>query len=214
MMVFLLCLAAVVSLALSAFCSGTETAFLSVSRERILHLAKEGGKKAKLVKNAIEDMGKTTTTLLVANNIVNVSYSSAAAALVSIYFSKDSIGNFVFSLLAAFLVLYFSEFMPKLLCSARPLRSSLLFSSAFRVVSVLISPLTYIAMKFTDLFIPKKDTVYKLTAADLINILEDRKDGVCLSDLESALIGRIIVLRAKRQEITTESILAALRDFE
>jgi hypothetical protein len=69
-------------------------------------------------------------------------------------------------------------------------------------------------MKFTDLFIPKKDTVYKLTAADLINILEDRKDGVCLSDLESALIGRIIVLRVKRQEITTESILAALRDFE
>ena len=46
MTVALLLLAALLALAVAAFCAGTETAFLSVSRERILHLAREGGRKA------------------------------------------------------------------------------------------------------------------------------------------------------------------------
>ena len=48
------------------------------------------------------------------------------------------------------------------------------------------------------------------TSADLLRILQDRKDGVCLTDFESALITRIFVLRAKGRPITRESVLAAL----
>ena len=73
MTIFLFVLAALVALSASAFFSGTETGFLSVSRERILHLAREGGRKAKIVQDALSDMGRTTTTLLVGNNIANVS---------------------------------------------------------------------------------------------------------------------------------------------
>lgn len=58
----------------------------------------------------------------------------------------------------------------------------------------------------------RKDERYKLTAADLMRILQDRKDGVCLSDIESALIGRIVVLRAKGKPINAETLLAVLRD--
>ena len=46
MIVALLFLSALLALAWAAFCAGAETAFLSVSRERILHLAREGGRKA------------------------------------------------------------------------------------------------------------------------------------------------------------------------
>ena len=67
----------------------------------------------------------------------------------------------------------------------------------------------------TDMFVPGRSAAkYNLTSADLMRILEDRKDGVCLSDFESALIGRIMVLRVKRRQITAEAILSALRDFE
>ena len=44
MTIFLFVLAALAALSFSAFFSGTETGFLSVSRERILHLAREGGR--------------------------------------------------------------------------------------------------------------------------------------------------------------------------
>ena len=214
MTVFLIVLATIVSLGFSAFFSGTETGFLSVSRERILHLAREGGRKAKIVQSALSDMGRTTTTILVGNNIANVSYSAATAALAAELFAKDSVANVVWSLFAAFLVLYTSEFMPKLLCSARPLRRSLLLAGPYRVISIALSPLTAVAMKLTDIFMPNKESKYTLTTSDLMRILEDRKDGVCLSDIESALITKILVLRVKGKEITPDSLMSALKDVD
>ena len=214
MTVFLLFLAVAAALMFSGFFSGTETGFLSVSRERILHLAREGGRKAKIVQAALADMGRTTTTLLIGNNIANVSYSSATAALAAELFSKDSVANIVWSLFAAFLVLYISEFMPKLLCSARPLRRSLHLATPYRVISFVLSPLTVMAMRLTDIFMPDKESKYRLTTSDLMRILEDRKDGVCLSDIESALITKILVHRVKGREITPESLLSALKDVD
>lgn len=212
MTVFLLLLGAFVALVFSAFFSGTETAFLSVSRERILHLAREGGVRAKRVQKALSDMGWTTTTILIGNNIANVSYSAATAALSVHLFSQNEIASVVWSCFAAFVVLYTSEFIPKLLCSARPLRRSLLLSGPFCIISFILRPVTFIAIKVTDFFVPPKKTKDRLTAGDLIRILEDRKDGVCISDVESALIGRIVVLRAKGKKITPEALLDALRD--
>ena len=214
MTISLLVIATLAALSLSAFFSGTETGFLSVSRERILHLAREGGRKAKIVQSALSDMGRTTTTLLIGNNIANVSYSSATAALAAEQFAEDSAANVVWSLFAAFLVLYASEFMPKLMCSARPLRRSLLVAGTYRIISAALSPLTAIAMKFTDVFMPDKESKYSLTTSDLMRILEDRKDGVCLSDIESALISKILILRVKGREITPEAILSALKEVD
>lgn len=212
MIVMFLLLGAFVALCFSAFFSGSETAFLSVSRERILHMAREGGVRAKRIQKALSDMSWTTTTLLIGNNIANVSYSAATAALSVHLFSQNEIASVVWSCFAAFIVLYTSEFMPKLLCSARPLRRSLLLSGPFSVISILLSPITYIAIKVTNFFIPSKKTKDSLTVKDLVRILEDRKDGVCLSDVESALITKIIILRSKGKKITVESLLDAIRD--
>lgn len=212
MIVMFLLLGALVALCFSAFFSGSETAFLSVSRERILHMAREGGVRAKRIQKALSDMSWTTTTLLIGNNIANVSYSAATAALSVHLFSQNEIASVVWSCFAAFIVLYTSEFIPKLLCSARPLRRSLLLSGPFSVISILLSPITYIAIKVTNFFIPSKKTRDRLTVRDLVRILEDRKDGVCLSDVESALITKIIILRSKGKKITVESLLDAIRD--
>ncbi len=214
MTVFLLIVVALLALAGSAFCSGAETGFLSVSRERILHLAHAGGRKAKKVQRALQDMGRTTTTILIGNNLANVTYSAATAALSVRLFGENATGRAVWSFLAAFTVLYTSEFMPKLLCAARPLRRILRLAGAYEVMAKALTPLTVLALWFTDLFVPRRETKYKLTANDLLRILQDRKDGVCLSDFESALITRLVVLRAKGQPITPEAILSALREAD
>ena len=214
MTVALLVFLAVVTLCWAGFCAGMETAFLSVSRERVLHMARAGGPKARLVEAALADMARTTTTLLIGNNLANVIYSASTAALASALFAESRTANAVWSFLAAFTVLYVSEFMPKLLCAARPLRHALRMASSYRLMELALRPLTFVALRFTDFFVPSRESKYRLTAADLLRILQDRKDGVCLSDFESALISRLIVLRVKRQPITPEAILGALRDFE
>lgn len=213
MIVALLFLSALLALAWAAFCAGAETAFLSVSRERILHLARAGGRKAKKVQKALSDMGRTTTTLLIGNNFASVAYSSATAAISVELFGGSATASAIWGFFAAFTVLYVSEFMPKLLCAARPLRRSLMLATAYEIMAAVLRPLTALAMKFTDLFIgSRRDEKYKLTVKDLERILQDRRDGVCLSDFESALITRIVILRAKGQPITPESLLSALRE--
>ena len=62
----------------------------------------------------------------------------------------------------------------------------------------------------------------EVTATDVLNslfnpsetvcfrVFEDRKDGVRLSDFESALIGRLMVLRSRGEFVTPDALLTAL----
>ena len=210
MIEILLFLAAMAALAGAAFCAGAETGFLSVSRERVLHLSREGGVKAAKVQRALADMARTTTTLLIGNNLASVGYSSAFAALSARISGSSTTASAVLGFVGAFMLLYCAEFMPKLLFAARPLRRILAVAGAYEVLAAALKPAVSLAMRFTDLFLPRREQKYKLTSADLLRILQDRKDGVCLTDFESALITRIFVLRAKGSPITRESILDAL----
>ena len=210
MIEILLFLAAVAALAGAAFCAGAETGFLSVSRERVLHLSREGGVKAAKVQRALADMARTTTTLLIGNNLASVGYSSAFAALSARISGSNATASAVLGFVGAFMLLYCAEFMPKLLFAARPLRRILAVAGAYEVLAAALKPAVSLAMRFTDLFLPRREQKYKLTSADLLRILQDRKDGVCLTDFESALITRIFVLRAKGRPITREAVLDAL----
>ena len=214
MTALLLFFVALASLALAAFCAGAETGFLSVSRERILHLSRAGGRKARIVQSALSDMSRTLTTLLIGNNLAAVAFSSASAALAIELLDGSRIGRTIWSFVSALLVLYVSEFLPKMLCAARPLRRILAMAYAYRALNAVLRPFTALGMKLTDLFVPRKEAKSALTSADLLRILQDRRDGVCLSDIESALITRIIVLRVKGKAITPDAILSALRENE
>ena len=210
MVTFLLIVATVVALASSAFCAGAETAFMSVSRGRITHLARAGSVAATRVQAALREMNVTLTTLLIGNNLSNVAFSSAAAALGTRLFAHSPAGHAGWTVASAFTVLYLSEFLPKLFCSTRPLARSLALAAPFRVFTLVLSPLTRLAMAITGLFIPKGETKERVTSKDLLRILQDRKDGVRLTDFESALISRILVMRRKGEFMTVESILRAL----
>lgn len=213
----LLALAMVAALAVAAFCAGAETAFLSVSRGRLLHLAREGSAAAKIVKAAIDDMTATMTSLLVGNNLAAVVFSSASAALAARVFADSAAARTVWSVAAAFTVLYLGEFLPKLLCSTRPLRRILALARPYRVFALVMAPLTAVATAVTSLAAGRArraDAPPPVTVHDLLRILEDRKNGVRLTDFESALISRILVLRRKGQAVTPDALLRALDDAD
>ncbi|MGN0852505.1 MAG: CNNM domain-containing protein [Kiritimatiellia bacterium] len=195
----------------AAFCAGAETAFMSVSRGRVLHLVRAGSAAARIVQSALSKMNRTLTTLLIGNNISHVVFSSAAAALGARLCESQVTLRAVWTFVSAFIVLYLGEFLPKLFCSTCPLRRSLLLAPAFRIVYWVLHPLTRVAMAVTGLFIPKAETKESgAPLADLVRILEDRRDGVKLSDFESALISRILVLRRRKKAVTVDALLRAL----
>lgn len=214
MMCIFLALTVLVALVFSSLFSATEAAFVTVSRGRIVHLAREGSKKAKAVLRAISNLQDTITTILVGNNIANTLFSSASAALAARVFADSSLARTIWACVAAFVVLYLGEFLPKLLSTARPLRRVLFLVPIYEVVAAVLKPLSSFAAWVISLFVPRAESKVSVTTNDLLRILQDRKDGAVLTDLESALIARILVLRKKGQKISAENLLSALDDPE
>ncbi|MGI6071060.1 MAG: CNNM domain-containing protein, partial [Blautia sp.] len=58
---------------LSAFFSSAETAMTTVNKIRVQSLKEQGNKKAIILSKVISDSGKMLSTVLVGNNIVNIS---------------------------------------------------------------------------------------------------------------------------------------------
>ena len=65
-------------LLLSAFFSSAETAMTTANKIHIMALADEGNKRAKTLLKIIDNPGKLLSTILIGNNIVNLSASSLA----------------------------------------------------------------------------------------------------------------------------------------
>ena len=210
MMSVLLVVALVASLAVAAFCAGAETGFLSVSRDRVLHMARQGGKRAQIVHLALANISRSTSALLVGNNLASVGFSTASAALAVRAFPDSPAAQTAWSAAAAIAVLYLSEFLPKLFCSARPLRRTLALAHAWRAFDRVFGPLGAVVQAIVSRLLPRREPRTQMTPETVLRILEDRKDGVKLSDFESALVGRLMVLRAKGASVTPETLLSAL----
>ena len=210
MTVAFLILAFLGSLALAAFCAGAETGFLSVRRGRVLHMARAGGARAKIVYSAIANLGRTTAALLVGNNLASVSYSSASAALSAALFPQSAFLQSVWMLVAAFAILYVGEYLPKLFCSARPLRRMLQYAPVWEKFARVFVPVGAVVQLAVERLMPRREVKAKVTPDAVLRILQDRKDGVKLSTFETVLVGRIMKLRANGEFITPDSLLVAL----
>lgn len=200
----------IAALVLAAFCAGAETGFLSLNRGRVLHMARAGSRKARRLHKAILDMSRTTTTLLVGNNLGSVVFSACAAALIDRGFASNAAAHAALGFAAALTMLYLGEFLPKLVCSARPLRRMLTLSGAYRTLATVLAPVIVPFNALLSLILPKRDLRQKFSPDDVLKILTDKKDGVKLTDFESALIARIMVLRSKGRKVTPESLLSVL----
>ena len=210
-MVFL-AVAMCAALALAAFCAAMETGFMSVSRGRIMHLVREGSAAARILQKALSRMSRTLTALLVGNNFAAVTFSSSSAALADALFRGSPFARTAWTAAAAFAILYLGEFLPKLFFSSRPLSRLVRAAAAYRLFDLAMRPVTAFAMWLTGFFIPKGDKREKVTAGDLVRILQDRKNGVRLTDFECALVTRIVVMRRKGEDVTVEGLLRAIDD--
>jgi CBS domain containing-hemolysin-like protein len=101
----------VLFLALSAFFSGTETAFTSLSIIQVQEMAENRGKRGKLIEHVMKRSDILLTTILVGNNLVNIAASALATQLTIILFGSRFIG--LMTGILTLVVLVFSEVTPK-----------------------------------------------------------------------------------------------------
>lgn len=100
----------IVLLALSAFFSGTETAYMAVDRMRLRQRARTD-KRARLARNILKEPEKLIAALLFYNNLVNVALSALATALAIRIVGEG--GVLAATTVTTVCLLLFSEITPK-----------------------------------------------------------------------------------------------------
>ncbi len=105
---------------LSAFFSGSETAFMAASRVKIKDLVNKGDKKAELVDKLLEDEIRLLSTILIGNNLVNIAASAIATSIAIEIFGSSGVG--IATGVMTFLILVFGEITPKSLGNNRSIQ--------------------------------------------------------------------------------------------
>ena len=138
----------VVLIALSAVFSSAETAFLSTNKIRLRNLQEDGEKKAGLVLDLLENQNRLISTLLVGNNIVNISASALATKMATDYFGDAGVG--IATGIMTLLVLVFGEVVPKNLAAAHAEGWAMFVAPFIKLVSVILTPLVFLLTKLSD----------------------------------------------------------------
>ena len=123
----------IVLIVLSAYFSATETAFSSLNRIRLKNLADNGNKRAKLAYKLVDNYDELISSVLVGNNIVNISASSLATVLFIKAFGDN--GPTVSTIAMTIIVLIFGEVTPKSIAKESP-EAFAMFSAP--IINVLI----------------------------------------------------------------------------
>lgn len=138
-------LALIILICLSAFFSSAETSMTTVNKIRIQSLAEQGDKRAKILLTVIEDSGKLLSTILIGNNIVNISASSLATTLTMRLFGNAAVS--ISTGIITLLVLIFGEITPKTMASLYAEKMALSYARIIHFLMFLLTPVIFLVNK-------------------------------------------------------------------
>ena len=184
----------VILIILSGFFSSAESAFTTVNKIRIRALAGDGNHNAMRVEKILGRYSKMLSTVLVGNNIVNISASALATTLaINIW---GSVAVSIMTGVLTLVILLFGEIIPKTWATVRSEQIALSYSRIIWALMFILTPLVYIIDKMSH-FIMK---IFKIdTSGSGTQITENeiktyvdvgREDGVIESE-EQEMINNV-----------------------
>lgn len=127
-------------LVLSGFFSGSETALTAANVSRIHHMVKEGNKRASTVKSLLDNREHLIGAILLGNNLVNnLSTVLATSLLLSLF---GDAGMVYATLGMTFLVLVFSEVLPKTYAIKHHDAMAMTVAPIMRIIVIVLTPFT------------------------------------------------------------------------
>ncbi len=144
----------IVLLLISAFASASEVAFFSLHPSEIDEIKEQNTKKSKLLLDLKKHSEKLLATILILNNLINVSIVILISYICSILidFSAAPIVEFIFqTVIITFVLLLFGEIMPKIYATQNALKLALKVSPAFPFLLKLFLPFSKILVGSTNI---------------------------------------------------------------
>jgi gliding motility-associated protein GldE len=134
----------------SGFASGSEIAFFSLSPQDLNELDEEKNKSDKKIEFLREDSERTLATILITNNLVNVTIIMLCNFFFAswIYFGEAVWLEFIIiTVLLTFLLLLFGEIMPKVYCAQHALAVCRTFAPSIMVLRKVFYPFSSILIR-------------------------------------------------------------------
>ncbi|SET23063.1 Hemolysin, contains CBS domains [Oceanobacillus limi] len=206
----------IVLIILSGFFSSSETAYSSLNKVRLKKYVNDGKRGSeKALKLVLDDnFDKTLSTILIANNIVNIAAASFSAKMATDLVGGNA-GVLINTAIMTVLILIFGEILPKSLAKEHAETYAMAISSILFVLFKTLAPINYF-------FLRLKEVVSKIIAKDqmLPSITEEEiklivgigeKEGI-IDKSERQLIHRSMKLdeTAVREILTPRTDMVAI----
>lgn len=176
----------IVLLLLSAFFSSAETSMTSVNKIKILSLAEQGNKKARTLLKILEDSGRMLSTVLIGNNIVNLTASALATSLSIRIWGSTAVG--LATGVLTLLILIFGEISPKTLATIHSEKLALNYAGTIIFLMRILTPVIFLINNLSLLFlrlmrVDPSAKMNTMTEHELRTILDvSHEDGVIESE--------------------------------
>jgi len=143
-------------LALSALFSGIEIAFFSLSPGLVRTMVRQNLYGAKLVERLKQKPRRLLITVLIGNNLVNISAAAIATELAISMFGHEGVA--IATGIVTFLILVFGEIFPKSFAQYHPGKTSRYTAPFVYGLSILLSPFARCLEKLMDLLTINKQS--------------------------------------------------------
>lgn len=200
------------TIALSAFFSGSEMALSSCNLVRLENEAEDGDKRAGLAWKLSNNFDDTLSSILVGNNLVNTASSSLSTMLVILLTGSDKL-TFVATIVITVLVILFGETMPKIAAKKAPTRMAKKVAPFINFFRILFWPIDFVVVLIVRLItlpIKEKKEDEEEAAEELQSLIDTAEDEGVLDSERSEMLSAAIDF----SEISASEVMTARVDMD
>lgn len=198
---------ALLLLLVSALVSGAETAFFSLSNSDIQRIKKHNTASAAAMLTLLKNVDVLLATILVVNNLVNISIVIIVAGIIDSVFTFVQFEFLFKTVLVTFLLLLFGEIMPKVLAQTAPLRFATFVARPMVLLRWLFYPLSYVLVRTSSRISEKAAHRSEISIDELADAVDmaqstSHEEHVMLSGIVNFVNTEVAEIMKPRVDIT------------
>ncbi len=191
MSIYLIVIAIILMVCLSAFFSGSEMALSSCNLLRMQNLREEGSRRAAVAVRILENFDHALSAILIGNNLVNIGASALVSVLVILMSGSDKY-TWIGTAILTIIIIIFGETIPKICAKKSANRVTLRIAYPIRALTVFLTPVIWVVVGLNWLLTfwmkEEKDENSEEAVEELHSIIETAEDEKVLDEDQSELV--------------------------
>lgn len=189
--ILIMSIAIAILLVFSAFFSGTESAFACSNKLRIKSAAEKGDRRAKIAEYILDHFGVSISTILLANNLVNIVASTLGTLIAVRLIASESLAQTVATIVITLLLLIFGEIVPKIIAAQFADTLTPIVAPILRICMKIFYPIVFLVdfviSKISPIWTPKEEAP-TVTQEELVTIVDEMEESGNFTEEEGDLL--------------------------